>query len=249
MFSLSNLQIQSNLLSTNYQQELSRITVFEARDIERRNPNLNVGARLSSAQSQAWQESLFWGDHQVSLDQNGRSQWFEPLADQVPQAISSFEERPTSEDGFALLVVISQLARSSGYPNQRAAVEWERRVRLVLVRDEFKLNNNMIDQRLSQLVGFQIGRIEQVESPEVEDRLEDVLFSAVADRESFAPRISESDSANLEQPLISHDTVAEHYPQIIDDPELGRLNRRWPQLPMEAKVKILNLLDAVEGLS
>ena len=147
---LSNIELRSNLLSANYQRETSRITAFEIKNIWDRNPNLIDHTSLTPSQQQELKERLFWGSTKVSLEDNDRSRaWVESLAERVEPALESLEGHPTLEDAFELLVVTGQMCRAEINSIYREkAIEWHRRVRGVLARDEFRFTPEMIDQRL-----------------------------------------------------------------------------------------------------
>jgi hypothetical protein len=154
-FSLSNLHLRSNLLSLDYQQELARITVFEVKDTWRRCPLIRDPGRLTPEQRREWTDSLFWGDHSVSMADGDRARaWLELLAEALPAAVEELEAQPDLERAFEILVVTEQLRTvemDSHYRSQGA--RWGDRVYEVLARDEFRLPRDLVDQRLAELVG------------------------------------------------------------------------------------------------
>ena len=110
-FSLSNLQLRSNLLSMEYQREIRRVTVFEFKNIRERNPNLMSPDNLTEAQRQEWREHLFWGDRSVSMNADDRARaWPELLAEDIPEALAALETRPDLERAFEILIVIELLS-------------------------------------------------------------------------------------------------------------------------------------------
>src|SRR5271165_2424941 len=56
---LSNIQLRSNLLSEDYPREMGRVTVFELKDIRRRNPLLRPPEAMTNAQREQWTRHLF----------------------------------------------------------------------------------------------------------------------------------------------------------------------------------------------
>jgi len=150
MLNLSNLHVRPNLLSAeHYQQEMMRCSVFELRDIKERNPNLFDG--MPPSKQAEWRESLFWGD---SPPQPVPPAWAEQLAGGLAEAVRDLEERPTLEAAIECLILARQLyhTRPDG-PARAAAAELDRRVCLVLARDEFRHTPDMIDQRLENILG------------------------------------------------------------------------------------------------
>jgi hypothetical protein len=244
MLALSNLRVRSNLLSTNYQHELSIISVFEARDVKRRNPNLGVDHRLTAEQQKAWRDSLYWGQRRVSLAEDGRDAWCESLLGRIPSAIETFEERPQLEDAFELLVVISQLARASVSSFQQDAVVWERRVRKVLTtRDEFGFTNDMIDQRLEQFLGDPVAKLE---SAELEQKAEIDVDDHTGDSVDANSFCSDVDSPPSEGDATKcSELPTEALATADSDPDLIRLCRCWSDLPSHIKATIVTLIDAV----
>lgn len=159
-FSLSNLQLRSNLLSATYQQELCRITIFEVKDIRRRCPMLTDLSRLTPKQRLEWTKHLHWGIESVSMSDDDRQRvWLEMLVDYIPDAIVELESRPDVELAFELLVVIEQLCSPEvdSYFHAKA-MHWNKRVRAVLARDEFRMQSDFVDQRLAELLGHSLLR-------------------------------------------------------------------------------------------
>jgi hypothetical protein len=150
MLNLSNLHVRPNLLSAeNYQQEMMRCSVFELRDIKERNPNLFDG--MPPSKQAEWRDSLFWGD---SPPKPVPPAWAEQLAGGLSEAVRDLEERPTLEAAIECLILARQLyhTRPDG-PARAAAAEWDRRVCLVLARDEFRHTPDMVDQRVENILG------------------------------------------------------------------------------------------------
>ena len=149
--SLSNLHVRTNLLSApNYQQDMMRCSVFELRDINQRNPGL-VPNPLPDHKQQEWRESLFWGD---SLPSPVAKTWAERLAGWLADAVRQLEERPTVEGAFECLIIARELynTRADG-PLKSGAADLDRRICVVLARDEFRHTSDMIDQRLESILG------------------------------------------------------------------------------------------------
>jgi hypothetical protein len=159
-FSLSNLQLRSNLLSLEYQQEIRRVTVFEFKNIRERNPILMSPDNLTEAQRQEWKEHLFWGDRSVSMNDHDRARaWPELLTEGIPEALAALETRPDLERAFEILIVTELLSSpqiESYYRTQ--ALAWGERVGAVLARDEFRLPRELIDQKLAELLGVPLVR-------------------------------------------------------------------------------------------
>lgn len=155
---LSNVQLRSNLRSEDYQQEMGLLTVFEVKDIWRRNPMLRAPDALTPRQKEEWKDHLFWGERVVSLEDDDRGRaWLEALAESVEPALEAIEERPTYEEAFELLVVTEQLkAEALGSWYGPRAADWSRRTRAVLARDEFRLTPAIIDQRLAEILGLSV---------------------------------------------------------------------------------------------
>jgi hypothetical protein len=157
-FSLSNLQLRSNLLSLEYQHEIRRVTVFEFKNIRERNPNLMSPENLTEAQRQEWRERLFWGDRSVSMSDDDRARaWPELLAEGIPEALVALETRPDLERAFEILIVTELLSSPQMQSHYRTqALAWGERVRAVLARDEFRLPRDLVDQRLAGLLGVAV---------------------------------------------------------------------------------------------
>jgi hypothetical protein len=95
---LSNLELRSNLLSNEYQQEMRRVTVFELRDIYERCPLLRGIRPHTAAQQRELDRSLFWGMQSVSMDDaNRRRAWALRLLERLPEVVEALEERPDLE--------------------------------------------------------------------------------------------------------------------------------------------------------
>jgi hypothetical protein len=151
---LSNLQLRSNLLSTEYQQEMGRLTIFEVKNIWDRTC-LKDPEKLTPEQRQQWTDHLFWGQKRISLEDGDRARaWLEMLAEAVPAAIFEVEGRPDQERAFEILVVVEQLLSPEVDSHYRAqAIDWKKRLMAVLARDEFRLPSDQVEQRLSELLG------------------------------------------------------------------------------------------------
>ena len=251
---LSNIELRSNLLSVNYQREMSRITAFEIKNIWDRNPNLTDHASLTLSQQQELKERLFWGSTKVSLEDNDRSRaWVESLAERVEPALDSLEGHPTLEDAFELLVVTGQMCRAEINSIYREkAIEWHRRVRAVLARDEFHFTSEMIDQRLCQFSDLPIEAVSamppssfvsddhQKASPELTEEMS-IPFQYL-DEPSSDSDLHES----ISPPIVSPHSVTSG---MSADPDLERILRSWPRLPEPFKASILALLDGVEQVA
>jgi hypothetical protein len=153
---LSNIQLRSNLLSEEYQREMSRVTVFEFKDIRRRCPYLTPPETMTEMQREQWRQHLFDGEGSVSMDDDERRRaWLERLAENVVGALASLEERPEVEQAFEILCVAEQLADPAmGSLYAAHAAGWRDRARAVLARDEFRpLTPDMINGRLGIILG------------------------------------------------------------------------------------------------
>jgi hypothetical protein len=159
-FGLSNLQLRSNLLPEDYQGEYKHrsgkkvavcITAFEVKDIKRRNPLLNL--ELTSEQHEALIESLFWGDTAVTMADNDRHEaWLEQLARNVEEAIVCLEASADVERAFEVLCVAESLAALPG-SIYGVMTDAARQIRSILKRPEFKLSSEMINDRLTEILG------------------------------------------------------------------------------------------------
>lgn len=148
---LSNVQVRSNLLAFDtYQEEVPRhCTVWELKDVNSRIP-MDVLAQLPEARREEWRETLFWPLPTPPLAHD----WTEELATAVPAALDAVEVRPAEEDAFELLVVVRQLYALRTDEGGRAEAEaWHERLVRVLGRDEFRLTRDMIDDRLTAVLG------------------------------------------------------------------------------------------------
>lgn len=154
-FNLSNMQLRSNLLSVDYQEELDRVTVFEVKDTWRRCPLIKDPGRLTPEQRREWTEHLFWGDRSVSLGDGDRARaWLEMLAETIPAAVVQLEAQPDLEQAIEILVVTEQLRATETDSHYRSqATRWGDRVYAILARDEFRLPRELVDQRLAELLG------------------------------------------------------------------------------------------------
>jgi hypothetical protein len=150
---LSNLQLRSNLLSVNYQKEMTKVTAFEFKDILRRNELLIN--ELTPKQREEWTARLFDGDTSVSMSERDRGRaWLEQLAERVEEVLGSLKDRADEERTFEVLCIAESLA-APGLDSTYAAKarEWAQRARAILGRAEFRLTPQMIDDRLTQVLG------------------------------------------------------------------------------------------------
>jgi hypothetical protein len=153
-FSLSNLQLRSNVLSEDYQRQLRRLTVFEIKNIRERNPMLISPDDLTEPQRQEWREHLFWGERSVSLDDDDRRlAWIERVAQALEDAIASLEDRPDVEGTFEILCVTESLTSLDSHYAVKAE-EWGQRARRLLGHTEFRLSPDMIEERLCEILGI-----------------------------------------------------------------------------------------------
>jgi hypothetical protein len=150
---VSNLQLRSNLLTEGYQQEMRRITPYEVKDIWRRNPMVKDGLTLK--QQNEWIAGLFDGDTSVSMSERDRCRaWLEQLAERVEDVLAALELRADVERTFEALCVAESLAApvlDSTYATK--ARSWARRARAILGRSEFRLTPQMINDRLTEVLG------------------------------------------------------------------------------------------------
>jgi hypothetical protein len=159
---LSNLQLRSNLLPEDYQGEykhrpgkkvLDCITAYEIKDIKRRCDLLPV--ELTLEQHKEWKASLFYGNTSVNMAEGDRGRaWLEHLAENVEETLASLEDRTDAERAFEILCVAESLAAprlDSTYAAK--AADWVQRARAILERPEFRLTPQMIDDRLTEVLG------------------------------------------------------------------------------------------------
>src|SRR5204862_530969 len=80
--------------------------------------------------------------------------WAESLAVGLTEAVRQMEERPLLEVAFEYLIIARELynARPDG-PSKLAAAELDRRICVVLARDEFRYTPDIVDQRLEGVLG------------------------------------------------------------------------------------------------
>ena len=110
---------------------------------------------MTQQQQAASTAALFNGDTSVRMaDGDRRRAWLELLAERVEDVLDSLEERADLERTFEVLCVTEPL-RSSALESTFAtkACEWSRRARCILARPEFKLQLEMIDERLAYVLG------------------------------------------------------------------------------------------------
>lgn len=159
---LSNLQLRSNLLPEDYQGEydsrpgkkiMDLITAVEVKDIWRRNPMLTN--RLTREQQREWTARLFDGDTSVSMSEHDRDRaWLEQLAERMEEVLASLEDRADVERTFEVLCVAESLAAPILDSTCAAkARNWAQRARAILGRAEFRLTAQMIDDRLTEVLG------------------------------------------------------------------------------------------------
>jgi len=159
---LSNLQLRSNLLPEDYQGEyesrsgtkvMALITAFEVKDIWRRNPLLRDS--LNPTQQKEWTARLFDGDISVSMSEYDRRRaWLEQLAERVGEVLASLEDRADLELAFEVLCIAESLAAPSLDSTYAVkAKRWAYRARAILGRAEFRLTPQMIDDRLTEVLG------------------------------------------------------------------------------------------------
>jgi hypothetical protein len=148
---LSNLELRANILSENYQRELSRITALEIRDIRRRNPMLLDPEQLTAQQRKELNETLFWGVRSYAMRDGKRQAWPQTLAQRIPEVLAALEERPDLELALEVLC-IARLLRGQEGEWQDQAASWTARARAVLARPEFRLTPEVIEQRLDEIL-------------------------------------------------------------------------------------------------
>jgi hypothetical protein len=165
---LSNLELRSNLLSNEYQEEMRRVTVFELRDICERNPILRGIRPLTADQEREGDRSLFWGMRSVSMDDGDRHRtWAVRLLERLPGVVEVLEERPDLELAIECLCVAAQVA-DLGPSDQHAerAASLSKRIYAVLDRPEFRLTRELVNARVAEILGRQSSR-HRVSSTEV----------------------------------------------------------------------------------
>lgn len=248
---LSNIQLRSNLLSVDYQQEMSRITAFEIENIWDRNPSLRNPHALDEKQQKQLRDSLFWGDRRVTLDDDDRRRaWGESLAERVEPTLECLESRPTLENAYELLVVTGQLCRADLNSIYRdKAIEWHQRVRAVLARDEFRLTPEMIDQRLSQFLDLSIAAVAVAPPPPPVGDEHQATLSEISHIESVS--VPSNDESVLQSDLqgtssAPSDSNSRETDVTDGDPRLVQLISEWPCLSEPIKASIFALLVGVE---
>lgn len=240
---LSNLQVRPHLLAEDYQQEMLHCTISELRDIERRNSGL---VHLSPARRKEVQAALFWGTAPPPpLD----PRWAEPLAAGMADALSALEEQPTLEAAFECLVLARGFyhSRAAG-PGRVAAAEWDRRVCVVLARDEFRYTREMTDQRLDSILGRATANPTPPAPPSPPKPPAPPRPPAV-----MKPKLVPASSvfavpppSKPEAPPPAAVPAAPRAPFVVKDPDLKRLVHAWDGLPDHVKKCVVLLLDAAE---
>lgn len=255
--SLSNLSVRANLLSREYQSEYDCCSVFELRDIDRRNERLDVMVRLSPAHREEWRSSLEWG---TRLRPQLNPRWPEGLAQTLRDDLPRLEQRPDLEAVFEALVVARQLyaVRPTG-PAQDEAADWDRRLCALLTgRHEFRLTRELIDDRLEQVIGERLPGppdpvLPEIAAPQptpIGEELPTPSAVIPAHREETPPP---TPTAPIPPPAPEAAPVPSAAPPIefvvappAEDPDLVRLTARWPHLPDAVRTCILLLVDAAD---
>lgn len=157
-FTSSNLVVCPNVLRVDdYQRRVPGLSVFEWRDIRKRNPNLIQEHQMTPAQCDEWRASLFWGQSRVGMADDGRAtRWLLTLVDRVPTVLDALELRPDEEQAFELLYLASSLLEIPG-GHQGAALQWRNRLVAVLLRPEFHLRPEIVEERVQQFMGQDSG--------------------------------------------------------------------------------------------
>jgi hypothetical protein len=161
---VSNLQLRSNLLSKNYQQEMQRITYREVRDIWDRTA-LRDEDKLTPEQKNEHLAELLRDPEVVSMQADDRWRaWLELDLEWASEAVDRLEKRQDLELAFEILCITEQLRfLDSTYAQQAAALG--DRTRKVLARAEFGLDQSQINQRLVIILGFKLPSSSKVEPP------------------------------------------------------------------------------------
>jgi hypothetical protein len=271
---LSNLRVLPNLLTSDeYQDAIYSCTLDEILDLRRRMPTVFSRERLSREHRY---EFVARGGPNLRpiprLDADGRAtRWVEAARLGLAAAVAALEERADLEDGFELLL----LAREACYATEdgllRAeAAAWDRRVCAVLLRPEFRLTPDMVEERLEGILGRPLANPNRprVPEPAAEERR---TPAPAAPPETHAqppsaqpePEIlvaPESFGAVAEPPAVvavpapAPEVVAlapEHAePKVAPpaDDALATVVARWAGLPDHVKSCILMLIDAADRL-
>lgn len=232
---LSNLAVRPNLLPPGFTtHDVLRCSVFELRDIKGRTDSI-VPDRLPNEKQQEWRDSLFWGDSPPPPVTPG---WAEHLASGLPEAVRNLEERPTLEAALECLILARQLyhKRPDG-PARTAAAEWDRRICVVLARDEFRHTPDMIDQRLESILGRRLTGPPRPDASPVEPPVrsaaaavslrQPVLFPVAADAKTDAPHEppSADDRDTLPQSVAvdARTESAPEPPAVLSSPVIGEV--------------------------
>lgn len=268
MTRLSNLGVRPNLLPSQYQEEIPNISVFELRDIRRRSPNLHF--TIPEAAQAEWRRSLLWGDDPLP---EANVRWAEPLACGMAEAVRDFEERPTLEVAFELLIVARQLYHTrSEERGQAEAAEWDERVCSVLLfRDEFRHTPEMIEERIESIVGHALpgpprAGIAPLAVAPVSDAAPACSQSTLAGTIAHAAPVLVDNAAKPacgpeivvplnqpESPLPQSSDAALLVGQVpseaptLSDPDLARLLDRWESLPDHVRKCVMMLIDAADA--
>jgi hypothetical protein len=153
-FTIANLEVREALLCLyNYQQNLLEVSVFEWKDIRRRYPNLIQEHMMLPEQREEFRKSLFWGSSTVSMKDDARETgWLVALAETFPGAIGALEAAPEVEAAFEMLYAVDCLQQVTNECQGRVS-EWKERIMAVLLRLEFSLTRDLIEERLRDLMG------------------------------------------------------------------------------------------------
>ena len=153
-FTIANLEVRSNLLRfDDYQRKICELSVIEWKDIKGRNPYLISEVQMTPGQREQWRKSLFWATKRVSLkDEDRATGWLHALAGELPKVVAHLEAKPDVEAAFEALYVTESL-RSLPTRFQTEAALWKDRIMAVLRRPEFRLTDELIEDRLERLMG------------------------------------------------------------------------------------------------
>lgn len=276
---LSNLRVLPNLLTKDgYQEEIYTCTLDEMLDFSRREPNLFSRERLSGANRY---EFIARNGPNLRiiprLETDGRAtRWVEAARGGLAIAVTALEERADLEEGFELLV----LAREAHYATEDArlradAAAWDRCVYAVLLRPEFRLTPELIEQRLEGILGRSLANPNPLEPVQALAPTNETRGTAAP----AAPRPQPAESAPpqpvpeltvpaAEAPDTPPDPPTLLVPATVPTPEvvgrppelpgseatavvndgLATVVARWAVLPDHVKSCILMLIDAADRL-
>ena len=115
---IANLIVKSNLLTQEYQCEVSRVSAFELEDIKRRNPLLSFDldptsyAGVTPAQRRQWDRRLWWGGRPIRLTEARWLDWLEAQAVSLAEHLETIAGHIEEEQAFEILYLVEQLRKA-----------------------------------------------------------------------------------------------------------------------------------------